>query len=331
MKFLPLGFGAIAATTSLILAPVSSAFAAGMAPLGSTITATAWERGGLDDFSYVYVADGVPTTTVTPADGFEEYVYRIHDGSESVDIQSSAGYDSLTEAEQYEWYEDAGYAPYEFNWIAFSCLADSDFASTETLISGEITLTKMHYVAADSVFPSDGRLYFENYLNSFRTSLLDGTAFLDEGYIPGHSTRTGYPGVVNTEGPTSVGDMAFSASYPEFECAGDSQPYGFRILDSADIVDTATERDLEIAGTLHIDAFGYARQLEADGVFIGVTGGGGSLSYNAALWGMTQVGDEQLADTGASTATIAGVAAVGSTLIALGGIVWVLRRRNAKA
>jgi len=38
-----------------------------------------------------------------------------------------------------------------------------------------------------------------------------------------------------------------------------------------------------------------------------------------------------LADTGASTATIAGVAALGSTLIALGGIVWVLRRRNAKA
>jgi hypothetical protein len=38
-----------------------------------------------------------------------------------------------------------------------------------------------------------------------------------------------------------------------------------------------------------------------------------------------------LADTGPSTATIAGVAAVGSSLIALGGIVWVLRRRNAKA
>jgi LPXTG-motif cell wall-anchored protein len=38
-----------------------------------------------------------------------------------------------------------------------------------------------------------------------------------------------------------------------------------------------------------------------------------------------------LADTGPNTATIAGVAALGSTLIALGGIVWVLRRRNAKA
>ena len=38
-----------------------------------------------------------------------------------------------------------------------------------------------------------------------------------------------------------------------------------------------------------------------------------------------------LADTGASTDTIAGVATLGSTLIALVGIVWVLRRRIAKA
>ncbi|MFZ4505740.1 MAG: hypothetical protein ACOYNK_05250 [Microbacteriaceae bacterium] len=38
-----------------------------------------------------------------------------------------------------------------------------------------------------------------------------------------------------------------------------------------------------------------------------------------------------LADTGASTDAIAGVATLGSTLIALVGIVWVLRRRIAKA
>lgn len=38
-----------------------------------------------------------------------------------------------------------------------------------------------------------------------------------------------------------------------------------------------------------------------------------------------------LADTGASTDTIAGIATLGSTLIALVGIVWVLRRRIAKA
>jgi hypothetical protein len=38
-----------------------------------------------------------------------------------------------------------------------------------------------------------------------------------------------------------------------------------------------------------------------------------------------------LADTGASTHTIAGIATLGSTLIAVVGIVWVLRRRIAKA
>ncbi len=38
-----------------------------------------------------------------------------------------------------------------------------------------------------------------------------------------------------------------------------------------------------------------------------------------------------LADTGVSTAATAGIAALGASLIALGGIVWVLRRRTAKA
>ena len=86
MKFRRLVLASLAATTSILLAPVSAASAAGMASVGSTLTATAWERGGLDNFSYVYVADGVPTTTVTPADGFEEYVYRVHVGSASVDV-----------------------------------------------------------------------------------------------------------------------------------------------------------------------------------------------------------------------------------------------------
>jgi hypothetical protein len=47
-------------------------------------------------------------------DGFEEYVYRIHDGADSVDVHSAAGYESLTGEEQYDWYVDAGYAPYDF-------------------------------------------------------------------------------------------------------------------------------------------------------------------------------------------------------------------------
>jgi hypothetical protein len=38
-----------------------------------------------------------------------------------------------------------------------------------------------------------------------------------------------------------------------------------------------------------------------------------------------------LPDTGFSIATVAGVAALGASLVALGGIVWILRRRNAKA
>jgi LPXTG-motif cell wall-anchored protein len=328
MKFHRFVLASLAATTSILLAPVSSASAAGTASVGSTLTATAWERGGLDNFSYVYVADGVPTTTVTPADGFEEYVYRVHVGSASVDVQGTGGYDSLTEAEQYQWYYDAGYAPYEFTWVAYTCLAAADLESTETLITEEITLKEMHYVAADSVLPTDGRLYFDDYLNSFRTSLIDGTAFVDDGFIFGNSTRTGYVGLIDAVGgPSTVGEMAFSASYPEFECAGDSELSGFRILDSADTLDTATERDLEISDTLHIDVFGDAREVDADGVFIGVTGGGYSLSYNAALWGMTQIGDEPLANTGADNSAIATLAGVFAVVVGLALATRVSRRR----
>jgi hypothetical protein len=126
--------------------------------------------------------------------------------------------------------------------------------------------------------------------------------------------------------------MAFSASYPEFECAGDSQLYGFRILDSADTLDMATERDLEIAETLNIDVFGNAKQLEADGVFVGVTGGGFSLSYNAALWGMTQIGPEQidsepLANTGADSSALATLASVFAVFAGLAVAMRVSRRR----
>ncbi len=88
--------------------------------MGSTITATAWERGELDDFSYAYAGDNL-----VPLDGFEEYVYRLHSSGASVDVQGTTGYVGLTEAEQSQWYVDAGYAPYEFTWMAFAPVAGS--------------------------------------------------------------------------------------------------------------------------------------------------------------------------------------------------------------
>jgi hypothetical protein len=335
MKFRPFVLATIAATTSVLLAPLSSASAAGVASVGSTLTATAWERGGLDGFAYDYVAEGLPTSPVLPDGGFEEYVYRIYDGSTRADLQSTAGYDSLSESEQYEWYVDAGYAPYEFTWIAFTCLGVFDVPSSEMLVPQEITLTEMHYVSADSLFPTAGREYFDDYLYSFRPSLIDGTAFGVDDFVQGHMSATGYTGILDIDGePTvAVPDMAFSASYPEFECGVDGQLYGFRILDSADTADQATERDLEVADILHVDVFGDARELEADGVFIGVTGGGPTpFEYNAALWGMTKIdaeqgGSEPLANTGADVPSITLLSGVFAVLVALAVAMRISRRR----
>jgi LPXTG-motif cell wall-anchored protein len=335
MRIRPFILASLAATTSVLLAPFSSASAVGNASVGSTLTATAWERGGLDDFSYDYVADGLPTYPVVPDGGFEEYVYRIYDGSASVDVQNNSGYDGLTEAEQYEWYEDAGYAPYEFRWTAFTCLGVFDVGSSEILIPDEITLSNMHYVAADSLFPTAGREYFDDYLYSFRPSLEDGSVFRVDDFIQDHLSSTGYTAVMDITGEPSVAvpDMAFSASYPEFDCGVDAQLYGFTILDSASTTDRATERDLDIDEILHVDAFGDARELEADGVFIGVTGGGPTpFEHNAALWGMTEIDGERgnsepLANTGGQHSSIAALAGVSALIASLAIATRVARRR----
>jgi len=331
MKIRPFVLAASAAITSILFTPISSASAAGVAPVGSTITATAWERGGLDDFAYTFGAG-----EILPKDGFEEYVYRVYNGSTLADVQSPAGYDSLTEAEQYEWYIDAGYAtygsPYEFRWTAFACLAAPDVASTDMLITDDITLNEMHYVAADEVFPSDGRDFYNDYVFSFQPSLVSGTAFGVDGFVQDHMSSTGYSGL-DTGNQQEFPGIAFSASYPEFECGDESQLYGFTILDSANINDRATVRDLEIGETLHIDNFGQARELEAAGVFIGVTGVAPSpFTYNAALWGMTKIGPAQnngepLANTGPSDPAIAALAGVFAVVVGLAIATRVSRRR----
>ncbi len=71
----------------------------------------------------------------------------------------------------------------------------------------------------------------------------------------------------------------------------------------------------------------------ADGNYVGAVYCINELGFwgDSPALGLVPITVGALADTGASAATIAGVAALGSTLIALGGIVWVLRRRNAKA
>ena len=317
---------AIATTASVLVTLPANASGSGVVPVGSTITSTAWERGGLDEFKYDGIIESV-TYNVLPDGGFEEYVYRVYDGTTSVDVQSTDGYEGLTEAEQNQWYIDAGYAPYDFTWIAFSCLGPYDVDSTDVLPSEEITLTEMHYVSADVRYPENDRLYFDDYVYDFQPSLIDGSIFGVDGFVSSHMSVTGYPSYIPGPDGGPMGDMAFSASYPEFACAGENELVGFRILNSSDISDPATERDLDITETFHVDVFGDPRELESDGVFIGVTGTRPDIDYNASLWGMTQVSGD-LADTGTDASGIAmlggGLAIVG----ALAAAARVARRRD---
>jgi hypothetical protein len=322
---------AIATTASVLVTLPATASSSGVVLVGSTVTATAWERGGLDNFKYDLPIDpgdpSSPVLEVIPESGFEEYVYRVYDGSTSVDVQSTEGYEGLTEAEQNQWYVDAGYAPYDFTWLAFACLGAYDQDATDILPSEEITLTEMHYVAADVRYPTNDRLYSDDYLGDFQPSLNDGSVFGVDEFVSSHMSVTGYPGVyVWPDGVQAMGDMAFSASYPEFACAGESELVGFRILNSSDISDPATERDLEITETLHVDVFGEPRELESDGAFIGVTGGIISIEYNAALWGMTQVGGD-LANTGTDATGIAMLGGGFAIVGALAAAARVSRRR----
>ena len=319
---------AIAATASVLITTPANASGSGLVPVGSTITATAWERGGLDEFNYGGISVW-GSFTVLPDGGFEEYVYRVFNGSTSVDTQDTAGYEGLTEAEQDQWYIDAGYAPYDFTWIAFACLTEDGVSSPATIVSDDISLTEMHYVAADVRYPTNNRLYYDDYVFDFQLSLIDGSVFGVDEFEPSHMSLTGYPSYVSTVfGDEPTGNMAFSASYPEFACGGgDGEVIGFRILNSADITDPATERDLAITETLHVDVLGEPRELEADGIFIGVTGSVDPFDYNAALWGMTQVSGD-LADTGTDAT---GIALLGGGLAVVGALTAAVRVSRRRA
>jgi len=285
--------------------------------VGSTITANAWERGGLDDFSY-----GSMGGDVQPLDGFEEYVYRLHSSGANVDVQDTAGYIGLTEAEQNQWYVDAGYAPYDFTWMAFMCLRDFDVNSDAPLVDEGINLTEMHYTAADVMFPSADRDFWNDYVPNLSNRLLGGTLFGLDDFDLTKASVTGYTSTVAGQGGFSFDELAFSVSYPEFACPAGTDLEMFPIVDSAIPANYATGRELMISETLVIDVNKSNREVAADGVFIGVTGVPLFRDFNAALWGMTQV-DGKLATTGAEANGL-GLLGVGLAVV---GVAAVVQRR----
>ena len=305
---------AVAVMAALTSAAAASAASTGTTPVGSTITATAWERGGLDDFSYAYSGGDVQ-----PLDGFEEYVYRLHSSGANVDVQDTAGYIGLTEAEQNKWYVDAGWDPYEFRWMAFMCLREFAIDSDAPLVNEGINLTEMHYTAADVMFPSADRDYWNDYVPNLSVRIFGGTLFGLDDFDLTKASVTGYD--------STAGRLAFSVSYPEFACPAGTNLEMFRIMDSADPDNYATSRELTIPETLVVDAYDNNREIPSDGVFIGVTGFATFSEFNAALWGMTQV-DGKLAATGAE---VDGLGMLGVGLAVVGLAAFVLRRARQRS
>lgn len=297
---------------AMTLSPLAASQASESKPaIGSTISANAWERE-LDDFRYV-----LNDTEVFPEDGVHEYVYRIHEGDTLVDVQSTEGYFGLTAAEQSQWYEDAGLAPYEFNWVAFFCQADND--TSATLTDAGISLNEMVYVAADDLFPDAGRSFFDDYMAELLTPWQDMSIYGVEDPRTDLSTTVGYS-------VADWNDIVFSTSYADFSCPDGSTLVTGAIQDPANPDTDAVTKALTIPEVLTIEADSGDLRVNADGVFIGVTGQQYNLDFNAALWGMTQV-DGELADTGVdSTAGV--LALAGLTAVVLGA--FALRRRSTR-
>ncbi|MFM2412086.1 MAG: hypothetical protein RLZZ587_419 [Actinomycetota bacterium] len=303
----------VLAAMTVISAPTAASASSGTVAPGATVSATAWERE-ITGFAYNGTVLPLPDGT------FDEYVYRVHSGGSSVDVQGVAGYEGLTEAEQEAWYEEAGLAPYDFSWGAFFCLADTIADPTDgTQSDAGIVLNEMKYVSADVVLPNAGRQYMTDYVDDFYTPLNNGSIFDVDDFDSSLRTTVGYTTM-------SYGLMNFSASYADFSCTTDSSLVYGTVLNTADVADPQTERSFVVPSTLTVfTSDGDLIHVDSHGVYLGVTGQQNVVEFNAALWGMTRV-DAELAATG-PTDELALLATVGAAIVGV-GVVLVRRRRS---
>lgn len=301
------------ATAALLPASTGAIATTGTAQVGSTISATAWERA-VDGFAY---NDGYYAPL--PDGDFDEYVYRLFAGDTNVDVQSTDRYDGLTEAQQNQWYEDAGLAPYEFSWHGFFCLSDTVTDGTIGVQSDAgIELADMIYIAADEQFPNLNREYYEDYVVQMYNFWSDGSIFDVTDYNSDFRSTVGYD-------VRDWGTTVFSSSYADFSCpTGSTIVYG-TVMDPNDSANPAIDRELTIPEVLTLElGNGDIVRVNSQGVFLGVTGITYYDEFNAALWGMTQV-DGELAATGVGV-NVGAIVAVATGAIAAG--IGVLRRRR---
>jgi LPXTG-motif cell wall-anchored protein len=330
-----------AVVAALVTGSVSGASAAsssgsngtgGGAFSGDTIVATAWENVA-GDFS-------VELPPMLHPEDLDVYHYRVGvEGGAIIDFQPTEGLDSLTEAEQSQWYVDAGLAPYEFEWLVFYCpeiAPGSAEEPTAVLSDPSITLDE---IVSRSVGDATGFPTFDvNTFFTWHEGFNDGSAFEPE--IGQKDFLAEFSSNVQTEllneDDLPYGQYAVLAgTYLDFSCpTSGNQPMVGRILNSSQPDDFAVNRSLTIGdtiffqGTLAPLSIPTVYTIPSAGSYIGVTGRV-QFDSNAALWGVTHVNDgvRALPDTGIDESN-GWTVAVASGLFVLAGIALLTSRRK---
>lgn len=330
-----------AVVAALVTGSVSGAAAAassgssgsgGGAYSGDTIVATAWENVAGD-----FTADLPPLAHPEDRD---VYHYRVGvEGGAIVDFQSSEGLDSLTEAEQDQWYVDSGLAPYEFEWLVFYCPAIAPGSAEEPFVVATDPSITLDEVVSRSVGDATGFPTFDgNTFFTWHEGFNSGTAFEPE--ISQSDFLSEFSSNVQTEllneFDQPYGQYAVLAgTYLDFSCpTSGNQPSIGRILNSSQPDDFAIDRSLPVGEKIFFQDYLAPLSLPtvysvaSAGTYIGVTGRV-QFESNAALWGVTHVNDgvRALPDTGSDQSTV-WTAAVASGLFLLAGIALLTSRRK---
>lgn len=326
-------FGLVLVGTAPAAATSGNSGTGGGAYAGETLHATAWET----EFPGLTVTSG----QVIHTDETDVYSYRIGVSDDAiVDFQATTGLEELTPAEQEQWYVDAGFAPYEFDWYVFYCAEVTVGTALPSVMNGDTGANVADVVYRDvSSEPTFPTMQWNEY-TAWLDSLSTGTAFEPEidatggNYYPWLRTVVGTEFLAPDDSPTLT-PANLAASYIDLQCPSGLPPVRGRILNSNVSDDYAVGRTLNLGSTIYFQDMDLAPlsipdvyEVSSPGVYIGVTGTG--FQNNAAMWGLTYVnaGARALPDTGVDAGFVWAWAS-GAGALALAGIALVRIRRQA--
>jgi hypothetical protein len=265
--------------------------------VGDTVYASAFERVlprtlfRSDDMNANWKSDS--TTYPNP----EEYVYRItkveNSPASSVDHQSQTGYESLTSAEQDQWYVDSGFDinnPYRFKWFAFMCVAPT---------GGSYILTEPSELKTSYASRQDGILLNGTLDPAHNLMFKDAAEVWMNNVSQGQTLRSVVGSKVN-DGPYTdafLGDqelpwrtIVYGILDVSASCGAGQTLQALPIVDSNN--SAITSKSFEITEQLKLEVSGDYFLINTVGASLGVTGASAPPpGFNAALWGLTTVAD----------------------------------------